>query len=116
MPIFDQRGQQVTYQYNAAGDINFGAVRDRAAFAGELRKLGGELDKAAGNGALAPDVAADARDQLDKAARQAEQPSPNKNVLVGYLTTAQELVKQAMAATGLVAGLVQAIEKVGILF
>jgi hypothetical protein len=22
MAIFDQRGQQVTYQYNAAGDIN----------------------------------------------------------------------------------------------
>ena len=26
MAIFDQRGQQVSYQYNAAGDINFGAV------------------------------------------------------------------------------------------
>ncbi len=24
MPVFDQRGQKVTYQYNAAGDINFG--------------------------------------------------------------------------------------------
>jgi len=26
MAIFDQRRQQVSYQYNAAGDINFGAV------------------------------------------------------------------------------------------
>ena len=29
MAIFDQRGQRVTYQYNAAGDINFGAVQNR---------------------------------------------------------------------------------------
>ncbi len=25
MTIFDQRNQRVNYQYNAAGDINFGA-------------------------------------------------------------------------------------------
>jgi hypothetical protein len=36
MAIFDQRGQRVTYQCNAAGDINFGAVRNRMDFVGEL--------------------------------------------------------------------------------
>jgi hypothetical protein len=54
MPIFDQRGQQVTYQYNAAGTINIGAVQDRAELSGELRKLQGKVD-------------------------QAERPTPNKN-------------------------------------
>ena len=31
MAIFDQRGQRVAYQYNAAGDINFGAWKLDAA-------------------------------------------------------------------------------------
>ena len=39
MAIFDQRGQRVTYQYNAAGDINFGAVQNRMDLVGELGKL-----------------------------------------------------------------------------
>jgi hypothetical protein len=116
MPIFDQRGQQVTYQYNAAGDINIGAVQDRAELVGEFHKLKGELDKAAGGGALEPTVAMDAKDQLDKAAQQADRPMPNKNVLVGYLTTAQELLTETTAVAGLVAGLAQVIEKVRVLF
>ena len=32
MSTFDQRGQRVMYQYNTAGDINFGAVHDRINF------------------------------------------------------------------------------------
>jgi len=45
-PIVDQRGQQVTYQYNAAGDINIGAVQNRTELVGELRKLKGEIEQA----------------------------------------------------------------------
>ena len=116
MATFAQRNQRVSYQYNAAGDINIGAARNREELAGELKKLRTELDRAAAEGAVERDAATEAGDQLDKAVRQAEKPAPNKNVLVGYLTTAQELVKQAAAATGLVAGLVQAIEKVRVLF
>jgi hypothetical protein len=116
MTTFNQQGQQVTYQYNAGGDINIGAVQDRAGLVRELGKLRGELDQAAGAGVVETDVATEAGEQLDKAVQQAEKPTPNKNVLVGYLTTAQELVKDAMAATGLVAGLVQAIEKARVLF
>jgi len=61
-------------------------------------------------------VARDAGNQLEKAARQAERPAPNKNVLVGYLTTAQELVKETSAAAGLVVRLAQAIEEARALF
>ena len=46
MAIFDQRGQQVTYQYNAAGDINFGAVQNRMDLVGELGKLQREMTQA----------------------------------------------------------------------
>ena len=116
MTTFNQQGQRVRYQYNAGGDINFGAVQSRDDLAGELKKLRAELDRAAAEGAVEREVASEAADQLDKAVQQAEKPSPNRNVLVGYLSTAQELVKEAAAAAGLVAGLVQAIEKVRVLF
>jgi myo-inositol-1-phosphate synthase len=46
MPVFDQRGQKVTYQYNAAGDINFGNVQNRADLISELKKLKDEISKA----------------------------------------------------------------------
>lgn len=36
---FDQRGQRVGSQYNAAGDINVGAVQNRMDLVGALEKL-----------------------------------------------------------------------------
>ena len=116
MATFDQRGQHVTYQYNAAGNINIGAVQSVADFASELGKLRDEVDAASTSGALEKDVALDATYQLDKAAQQTEKPSPDKEALVGYLTTAKDLIAQVGSAAGLVAGLVQAIEKVRVLF
>ena len=114
--IFDQRGQQVTYQYNAAGDINIGAVQDRADLARELSKLGGEVEKAAAAGSIDKEVATDAKYQVDKAAQQAEKPAPDKDVIVKHLTTASDLVKEVGAAAGLATGLLQAIDKVRVLF
>ena len=57
MTVFDQRGQQVTYQYNAAGDINFGAVQNKADVVGELKNLQAELA-----GAIRDELAAVAAD------------------------------------------------------
>ena len=116
MTVFDQRGQQVTYQYNAAGDINIGAVEDRADLARQLAKLGGEVDKAAAAGSIDKEVATDAKYQVDKAAQQAEKPAPDKDVIVKHLTTASDLVKEVGAAAGLATGLLQAIDKVRVLF
>ena len=46
MPIFDQRHQKVTYQYNAAGDINFGAVQNKMDLVAQLEALQAELNRA----------------------------------------------------------------------
>ena len=112
MATFDQRGQHVTYQYNAAGNITIGAAQSVAEFATELGKLRDEVDKASTAGALDKGVALDAKYQLDKAAQQTEKSAPDKNALVGHLTAAKDLVAQVGSAAGLVTGLVQAIEKV----
>ncbi len=47
MAIFDQQGQQVNYQYNAAGNINLGSVQNQAQLANQLEKLKAELSAAA---------------------------------------------------------------------
>jgi hypothetical protein len=116
MATFDQRGQHVTYQYNAAGDINIGAVQSRPDLVGELEKLRGEVDRAASAGAIDKEIATDAKYQIDKATQQAEKPAPDKDAVVDHLTAAKDLVTQVGAAAGLVTGLVQAIEKVRVLF
>jgi hypothetical protein len=113
---FDQRNQQVTYQYNAAGNINFGAVQNGQDLARELGKLGEEVDKAATNGVLKKGVATDVKYQIDKATQQAEEPEPDKDALLGHLESAKELVGQVTAAAGMVTGLVQVIDKVRVLF
>jgi hypothetical protein len=116
MATFDQRGQHVTYQYNAAGNINFGAARSVEEFSRELGKLREEVARADTSGALESGVALDTTYQIDKAAQQARQASPDKDALVDHLKTAKDLIAQVGDAAGLVSGLVQAIEKVGVLF
>jgi hypothetical protein len=112
MAIFDQRGQQVTYQYNAAGDINFGAVQNRMALVEELGKLQREITQAAQAGVVDEGVATDAEYQLTKAVQEAKKPAPDKQTLLGHLSNAKTLVEGVAAAGGLVTALTKAVELV----
>ena len=120
MATFDQRGQQVTYQYNAAGDINFGAVRNRADAVCELEKLKAEVTKAAEAQVIDAEVATDVEYHLAKAVQQAKKPDPDKPTIVRHLKGAQELVESVAgnvtAASGLAAALAQAAAAVQALF
>ena len=78
MTVFDQRGQHVTYQYNAAGDINFGAVQNKVDVVVQLEKLRTEMSTAIESGVFDEETATDARYQLDKAVQQAKKPEPEK--------------------------------------
>jgi hypothetical protein len=112
MAIFDQRGQRVTYQYNAAGDINFGAVRNRMDFVGELGKLQGEMTKAKQAGVFDEGIATDAEYQLTKAVQEAKKPNPDKKTILDHLSSTKTLIEGVTAAGGLVTGLVKAMELV----
>ena len=112
MAIFDQRGQQVTYQYNAAGDINFGAVQNRLDLVGELGKLQGEMTKAKQAGVFDEGMATDAEYQLTKAVQEAKKPVPNKGTLLDHLNSTKTLVEGIAAAGGLVTALTKAAELV----
>ncbi len=113
MSIFDQRGQQVTYQYNANGDINFGAVRTQSDVIGEIRKLQLELVAATEQKALTGETAIDAESAVKKAVLEAEQPKPSKTTLIEHLNSAKKLVA---GVSGLAEAFANAVEKVKVLF
>lgn len=116
MAIFDQRGQHVSYQYNAAGDINFGAVQNRMEVVGELAKLQAELRQAIQTGLFDEEVATDADYQLTKAVQQAKKPEPDKKTILEHLSGAKALIEGVAAASGLVNALTKAAEVVQQLF
>ena len=116
MTIFDQRHQKVTYQYNAYGNINIGAVENTAGLLEELKKLQAELQEATKKQAVTGEPAVEARYNLDKAVLEAEKPAPDKKKLADYLSTAKTAIEGVAAVGGLVAALAKAAELVGNLF
>ena len=112
MPTFDQRGQHVTYQYNAEGNINFGAATAPADITAELRKLLNELTKASQNGAIDAETAIDVKAKVEKAVIQADKPNPNKENILDNINSAKGLIEGIASAVGLVRGFAQAAEMV----
>ena len=118
--VFDQRGQKVNYQYNAAGNINFGAVQNKIDVIDQLEKLQIEVAKAVEGNAIDEDTATDVEYKLTKAVQQAKKPQPDKKSIVDYLNGAKELVAgvatSAAAVGGLVTAIAQAIEMIQKIF
>jgi hypothetical protein len=109
MAIFDQRGQQVTYQYNAGGDINFGAVQNRLDLVQELENLQIEMARAIQAGVFDEGVATEADYQVKKAVQEAKNSKPDKTSITGHLNGAKTVIEGVAAASGIVTGLVKAI-------
>lgn len=116
MAIFDQRNQKVTYQYNAAGNINFGAVVSQEDFIEQLRNLRKEIDEAVNSGAISKKTAVDVTYQIDKAILETQELKPSKKSLEQHLKGAKALLEGITAAAGLVAGMAKAVALVGALF
>jgi hypothetical protein len=116
MTVFDQRNQNVNYQYNAAGDISFDRVQNRIELVAELEKLKAELSKASSAGAIDGEVVTDGEYQITKAVQQAQKPEPNKKIILEHLGKAKTFIEGATVATGLVTALVKATELVHHLF
>lgn len=110
MSVFDQRGQHVTYQYNAAGNINLHSVSNRAEFAEELSKLETEVGRAKETNAMSEEMAADVEHQLRKARIEAKKPDADKPTVLEYLRKAKTLIEGVVAAGGLVTAISKAAE------
>ncbi len=112
MATFDQRGQKVIYQYNAAGNINFGSVATSADIVIELRKLLDEVTKAIEAGAIDSENGVDVEFKVKKAIVQAEKPKPDKQSILDNIDGAKKIIEGMASAVGLVSGFVQAVEVV----
>jgi hypothetical protein len=112
MTTFDQRGQKVTYQYNAAGDINFGSVSTSAETIGELKKLLDEVLKAVESGIIDKESGIDVEAKMKKAIVQAEKPNPDKKSILNNIDGAKRIIESMASAVGLVSGFIQAAETV----
>jgi hypothetical protein len=116
MAVFDQRGQKVTYQYNATGDINFGMVQNRVDLVGELEKLKAEVSKAREAGELSKKDATTVEYQITQAINETEEENPDKTTLLEHINGAKTLIESLGAASGLVKGFAEAAQTVQQLF
>jgi len=107
---YNQQGQQVTYQYNAAGNINFGAVQNRQDLIVELEKLQADLSKAVDDPSIDADVVLDAETAVRKAIVQAKKPEPDKKTILDRLNEAKALLAGVGAAAGAIEALLKAVD------
>jgi len=105
MAIFDQRGQRVNYQYNAAGDINLGSVQNQVQLIEEIGKLKSELSKAAEAQVIDAEVFTDVDYQMTKAIQQAKKPEPDKKGIMNHLNNAKSLIEGVTATSEIVTAL-----------
>jgi len=112
MATFDQRGQKVNYQYNATGNINFGAATSTADVVIELKKLLDEVNKAISSGAIDPESGVDVESKVKKAIIQVEKPKPDRKNILENIEDAKKIIEGMASATGLVVGFIEAAEMV----
>lgn len=110
---FDQKGQNVTYQFNAAGNINFGDVQNKKELVDELRKLLVEVIKATQAGITKEEISVDVESHIRKAEIELRKPEPQKEKVVGHINGAKSLLEGVTAAAELVSALVKAATLVG---
>lgn len=115
-PIFDQRGQRVTYQYNSAGNINISGVSNRNDFLIQLDSLQSEIGKAADAKIIDQEQLTDLRYNLEKTQNQANKAEPNKSSIKAYLEKSKEVIQSVGAAAGLVEAISQLTDKLDKIF
>ncbi len=116
MSTFDQRGQTVNYQYNSAGNINFGNVQNRTDIISELEKLKDEISKAGDAQVIDAEIVTDVQYQIQKAVDQAKKTEPSKSSILDHLGKAKDFLKSVIEAGGIVTGIIKSIELVQQLF
>lgn len=117
MAIFDQRGQKVNNQYNAAHDINFNQGMKKEEFLDELNRLKSAIEQLANSPTEIPqENIAEASEAVDRSTTEAKKETPNKKILEANLGKAQLLLNDFAAAVNVVAALGKAIAIIGALF
>jgi hypothetical protein len=96
---FDQRGQVIQYQYNAAGDINLESITEASQLASQLDLIKRELSVARENGAISELAESKARTPLLEAIEEASGSVPNLEITIKHLRQASEYLINSPGAT-----------------
>jgi hypothetical protein len=112
MTTFDQRGQKVKFQYNAAGNISFGSTETLEKLTGELVKLKAEVHKAGASQKLDAEMTIEVEYHLSKATHQLEKPRPDKPLVVQHLQDAKKFLEGVEMLKAIVDDITKAIEMV----
>jgi hypothetical protein len=110
---FDQRGQQVNYQYNAAGNVNIGIVQDKDSLIEQVEKLKDEVEQAKQHGALSEDAAVEAKCHLLQATKEARQENPDKGSFLENIAKAKDSLQGVAALANIISALVKIAEVAG---
>lgn len=105
MSVFDQRNQNVNYQYNAAGNINIDASMNKNEIADQLEKLIGEIERAKELEAINQDVAIEAEYHLMQATKEARKENPDRSSFLDHIDKTKGALKAVTATTDLVTAL-----------
>jgi hypothetical protein len=116
MSVFDQRGQNVNYQFNAGNDINIDTVNSKEDLSNELFKINREIDHAKNAEVIPDDIANEAQYRLVEASRELQSENSSQDTILSHLGKAKELLNDFEAAVGLVTTLVKAADVVSELF
>lgn len=111
---FDQRGQTVSYQYNAAGNINVNGVQDVADLIEQLGLLKVELQRAH-NAELVDDLTESRiKNLILEALEESKKPHPEKVAVIGYLKRGAELLSAISATSELATAFTGLCERVNL--
>jgi hypothetical protein len=116
MTTFDQRGQNVKYQYNAGENINFLSAQNKVDALTQLTKLRDEIISAVQNGALPSELGKNIQDKLEQAIILANTPKPNKKSMLSYLDEIRITIRDVASMGGFITALIQAAEMIKRLF
>ncbi|MCH8878080.1 MAG: hypothetical protein IIA89_14880 [Chloroflexi bacterium] len=110
--VFDQRGQQVQYQFNAAGDIDLSAVKTIEQLSHQLDSLRTEIQAAKEADVIPEEVALEAEYHVLQAGKEANADDPDKSIILDHIGRAKEILGDLVAAAGLVKAIAEAAEVV----
>ena len=108
--VFDQRGQHVKTQYNAAGDINFGAAQNITGFIEQLNLIKQEINNAFTNQHISELQESKAKTQILEAVEEAQKGIPDKGTLLTYLKEAKECLSGIVAIKPIVQSIANAYD------
>lgn len=108
MTVFDQRGQSVQYQFNAAGDINLSSVKTINDFSQQLKKIMDEIQLAKDAKVVSEEIAVEAKYHILQANKEAEKKNPSKEAILAHIGKAKDIFGDLAAAVGLVKTITEA--------